>query len=205
MTEQKETVNVDNIIYADMVKALAKPGLAIVASLTPETAHNLHMAIGVSGETGELLDSIEESIRTNVPFDMANIIEELGDIEFYMEGMYQGTGVTRDEVKQLLDTNAVFNITNMDVLKVATYLSIAAAALLDAIKKETIYCKPLDRNAVMVALARIEMQMDVMRSTLKIELKEILTFNKMKLGKRYASLSYSDAAAQARVDKAPGQ
>jgi hypothetical protein len=45
--------------YTHMVKVLAKPGADIVASLTPETAHLLHMAVGVSGEAGELLDAVE--------------------------------------------------------------------------------------------------------------------------------------------------
>ncbi len=83
--------------HADMVKALAKPGADIVASLTPETAHLLHMAVGVSGEAGELLDAVKKAAIYVKPIDRANVVEELGDLEFYMEGLRQGLGITREE------------------------------------------------------------------------------------------------------------
>ena len=87
----------NNVNHADMVKALAKPGADIVASLTPETAHSLHMAVGISGEAGELLDAVKKAAVYNKPLDRANVIEELGDLEFYMEGLRQGLGITREE------------------------------------------------------------------------------------------------------------
>lgn len=80
-----------------MVAALAKPGADIVASLTPEKAHSLHMAVGISGEAGELIDAIKKAAIYNKPLDRENVVEELGDIEFYMEGLRQGLGITRDE------------------------------------------------------------------------------------------------------------
>jgi len=86
-----------NINHSDMVAALAKPGADIVASLTPEDAHTLHMAVGVSGEAGELLDAVKKAAIYRKPIDRTNVIEELGDIEFYIEGLRQGLGITREE------------------------------------------------------------------------------------------------------------
>lgn len=83
--------------YSKMVKALAKPGSDIIISLTPEKIHNLHMAVGVSGEAGELLDAIKKESIYNKELDRENVIEELGDLEFYMEGLRQGLGITREE------------------------------------------------------------------------------------------------------------
>ena len=80
-----------------MVAALAKPGQAIVESLTPEAAHLLHMAVGVSGEAGELLDAVKKAAIYCKPIDRVNVIEELGDIEFYLEGLRAGMGITREE------------------------------------------------------------------------------------------------------------
>ena len=88
------------INHAEMVQALAKPGADIVASLTPETAHLLHMAVGVSGEAGELLDAVKKAAVYNKPIGLANVVEELGDLEFYMEGLRQGLGITREETLQ---------------------------------------------------------------------------------------------------------
>lgn len=49
-----------NIVnYAEMVEALAKRGEDSQAGLTPGKSHLLHMAVGVSGESGELLDAIK--------------------------------------------------------------------------------------------------------------------------------------------------
>src|SRR5436309_15555689 len=80
-----------------MVKTLAKPGQDIIDSLTPEKAHLWHMATGVSGESGELEDAIKKHVIYNKPADRANVVEELGDIEFYIEGIRQGLGITREE------------------------------------------------------------------------------------------------------------
>jgi len=85
------------ITHPELVCALAKPGEAIVASITPDTAHQLHMAVGISGEAGELLDAVKKAAIYCKPIDLQNVIEELGDLEFYMEGLRQGLGITRDQ------------------------------------------------------------------------------------------------------------
>ncbi len=87
-------------IHANMVVALAKPGETIRAELTAHDAHLVHMTIGISGEAGELLDAIKKAAVYRKPLDRANVIEELGDIEFYMEGLRQGLGITREETLQ---------------------------------------------------------------------------------------------------------
>jgi NTP pyrophosphatase (non-canonical NTP hydrolase) len=83
--------------YAVMVRALAKPGAAIVAAMTPEGAHALHMAVGVSGEAGELIDAVKKAVIYEKPLDLDNVIEELGDLEFYMQGLRDGLGITREQ------------------------------------------------------------------------------------------------------------
>lgn len=86
--------------YAAMVAALAKPGAAIQASLTPERCHLLHMVLGISGEAGELLDAVKKATIYGKPLDRENVVEELGDLEFYMESLRQGLGITREEILQ---------------------------------------------------------------------------------------------------------
>ncbi len=86
--------------YGEMVKALAKDGALIVKEMTPQNAHILHMAVGVSGESGELLDAIKKAVIYQKELDRENVIEELGDLEFYMEGLRQGLNITRDETIQ---------------------------------------------------------------------------------------------------------
>lgn len=85
------------INYSDMVATLAKPGEDILASLTPLKCHLWHMASCIPGEAGELFDAVKKHVIYNKPMDRLNVIEELGDLEFYMEGLRQGLGITREE------------------------------------------------------------------------------------------------------------
>lgn len=89
-------------IYSEMVSKLIKPANEIADQLTVANVHTLHMVVGVSGEAGELLDTIKKSVVYGKPIDMENIIEELGYIEFYIEGLRQGLGISR---QQTLEAN----------------------------------------------------------------------------------------------------
>lgn len=86
-----------NANFRAMVAALVKPGADIIRSLTPGRANALHMAVGVSGEAGELLDAVKKWVIYDKPVDRANVVEELGDLEFYMEGLRSELGITREE------------------------------------------------------------------------------------------------------------
>lgn len=83
--------------YENMVRQLKKNGAIIVEQMDGDKADMLHMAVGVSGEAGELLDAVKRHTIYNKALDRENVIEELGDLEFFMEGLRQRVGVTRDE------------------------------------------------------------------------------------------------------------
>lgn len=84
--------------YSAMVAKLSKPGDHIKEELTGRQAHMLHMAIGISGEAGEILDAIKKHAIYQKSLDVSNVVEELGDLEFFMEGLRQVIGVSREEV-----------------------------------------------------------------------------------------------------------
>ena len=86
--------------HKKLVFELAKPGQDIVDELTPMQAFALHMAIGVSGEAGELLDAIKKFAIYQKPLDLENVVEELGDIEFYLQGIRQAFCIDREYVLQ---------------------------------------------------------------------------------------------------------
>jgi len=83
--------------HSEMVGVLAKDGEAIRQEMSAVNAHLLHMAVGIAGEAGELLDAIKKAVIYQKPLDLENVIEELGDLEFYMEGLRQGLFVERSE------------------------------------------------------------------------------------------------------------
>ena len=85
------------IAHTDMVRKLCKSGNRIAEEITGSDAHGLHMAVGISGEAGELLDAIKKAVIYRKPLDRENVVEELGDLEFYLEGLRWGLGITREE------------------------------------------------------------------------------------------------------------
>jgi NTP pyrophosphatase (non-canonical NTP hydrolase) len=84
--------------YAGFVASRVKDPELLLQQVTAEKLHQIHMATGLSTEAGELLSAFKASVFYNKPLDMANVIEELGDIEFYLEGVRALIGVTRQEV-----------------------------------------------------------------------------------------------------------
>jgi NTP pyrophosphatase (non-canonical NTP hydrolase) len=84
--------------YSEFVNDLCKPGEKIQLELTPRDCHLIHMVLGVSGEAGELLDAIKKHAIYRKPIDLVNIVEELGDIEFYLEGIRQALNLDREQI-----------------------------------------------------------------------------------------------------------
>jgi len=81
-----------------MVLDLVKPPQEILESLSPEKTMLLHMTMGIAGEAGEIVDTIKKHVMYNKDLDLENMIEELGDIEFYMEGLRQALNIKREDV-----------------------------------------------------------------------------------------------------------
>lgn len=83
--------------HQNMVSALFKPGKDILETLTPLRCEVLHAAFGTGTEAGELQDAIKKWIFYNKPVDRENVVEELGDLEFYMEAIRSKMGISREE------------------------------------------------------------------------------------------------------------
>lgn len=57
-----------------------------------------HAAMGISGEAGELLDAIKKHWAYGKELDKENVMEELGDLEFYMTALRNCLGVPRSYI-----------------------------------------------------------------------------------------------------------
>ena len=84
--------------FGRLVCALKKRGDDIAADITPEDLDMWHMATGISGEAGELLDAVKKHVIYRKPIDIENVIEELGDLEFYMEGLRRSLDISHSQV-----------------------------------------------------------------------------------------------------------
>lgn len=82
--------------HSDMVESLVKNPEVILNGLSAKTVNLLHAAVGVSGEAGELLDAVKKVFVYDQHLDVCNVIEEMGDIEFYLEQLRQELNITRE-------------------------------------------------------------------------------------------------------------
>jgi phosphoribosyl-ATP pyrophosphohydrolase len=89
----------------------------------------------------------------------------------------------------------------MNRLHAAVGISGEAGELLDAVKKEWVYNKPLDYENVKEELGDLMFYITAMMIYCGISWQEVFQYNADKLAKRYVGLKYSDQAAQERADK----
>jgi len=60
----------------------------------------LHAALGVCGEAGELADVVKREVIYGKELDRKNLVEELGDLRFYVQAVMQLYGISEQEVLQ---------------------------------------------------------------------------------------------------------
>lgn len=70
----------------------------IIRDLGSYESNLMHMAAGISGEAGEVLDIVKKNFAYGKPLDQAHLIEELGDIVFYINGLLWMIDTSWDEV-----------------------------------------------------------------------------------------------------------
>lgn len=96
-----------------------------------------HMVIGICGEAGEVADGIKKNSIYGKPLDQKNIIEELGDLEFYMAGLRQMLGISRYETLGA-------NVRKLQARYKGGYSDAAAIERADKLPKAPADCKVID-------------------------------------------------------------
>lgn len=168
--------------HNELVQALVKPGQDIVDTLTAEKANLWHMATGIAGEADEVLYGLLKD-------DLDNVKEELGDVEFYLEGLCQELDFWPENPKVEIPLNDT----------IAPVMIVAAGDVLDAVKKLVVY-NTGDIEPIMQAVIALRTSLDGCYEYMGIDRDEVLQLNIAKLQIRYGE-TYSDEAAQQRADK----
>lgn len=60
---------------------------------------SLHAAVGIAGESGEILDAIKKTWIYNKPLDRENVLEECGDLLFYLQALLAHNGFTMQDAR----------------------------------------------------------------------------------------------------------
>ena len=68
---------------------------------TERSIRLLHGAIGLATESGELLDQLKKHVYYGKELDVTNLVEELGDLYWYLNLVIDEIGTTEDEVKRI--------------------------------------------------------------------------------------------------------
>lgn len=84
--------------YPMFVKSKFRSGIEINATITPLRLELIHASMGIAGEAGELLDAIKKHTMYDLPLDVANVIEEIGDLEFYIQALKNILRLSSEEV-----------------------------------------------------------------------------------------------------------
>lgn len=174
--------------FPHMVTTLAKDGGQILSEMEAHQMHLTHMAIGLMGEVVELFDAVANQ-------DVGNILEELGDIEFYFEGACQWA-----EIRPSHDGQVEPALTADDLLVI---INRRAGEILDTAKRVSIY---QDKKNDLVSRMRDQLSsmrwlLDSLYGALNIGRESALKANMEKLAIRYNGYNYSNDAATARADK----
>jgi NTP pyrophosphatase (non-canonical NTP hydrolase) len=69
--------------------------------ITPEMTRLLHGGIGISTESGEILDALKKHIYYGKPLDKVNIMEECGDVLWYVALILREVGYSFEEVAEI--------------------------------------------------------------------------------------------------------
>ena len=73
----------------------------LIHDLGNHNANLMHMAAGISGEAGEVLGVVKKTFAYGKPIDKAHLVEEIGDICFYISGLIGMIDSTWDEVMRV--------------------------------------------------------------------------------------------------------
>ena len=88
-----------NITHTELVSALLKPGEKIMEYINPERCNAFHLCLGLAGEVAEIMETYSSWEYCEHEMNKENLIEEFGDLMFYMEGVRQFLFMEKDKLE----------------------------------------------------------------------------------------------------------
>lgn len=166
----------------------------------PTADHINHMGLGIVGEMGEIVDQLKKAHIYGKPLDQVNIIEEVGDVAYYVAGVIN----LFPNLHGYLDTDELPNSVNLERLNDAKS-NVTRAILLNAMSAANLV---VDLGVIADADGIASEDAESVAKTLcmflyatavllDVDLGQACEVNIAKLAKRYGD-KYSDYAATNR-------
>lgn len=129
------------LAYHMFVSGLAKDPNIVLSEMTQERMDLVHAVLGVAGEVGELVDAVKKVIINNKELDRTNVVEELGDINFYLQMIQQRLFISDNEIIN-------HNMKKLGVRYAAGYSDKAAAERADKVEDNLTIQQHMDNEPV---------------------------------------------------------
>ena len=163
----------------------------------PFADHINHMGLGIVGEMGEIVDQLKKAYIYDKPLDQVNIVEEVGDVAWYVAGVVQFypnlyNFIGSDELKNSINyeklAEAKSNLTRTVLLNTmsAANLVVDMGILADEAGEPSDEGEEVAKTLCMFLFATAVL--------LDVDLGQACEVNIAKLAKRYGD-KYSDYAA----------
>lgn len=165
-------------------KVLAEKTLSTQFHSDPQTERVLHAALGLATEIEELL------VNYNGNIDPTNILEECGDLTWYLSIFYR----EYPEIENVKATasEALYNAGNPHNLIMSMLKGILQ--IQDIIKKKLYYNKPLNQESMNLLVATLDMDIRMYLKLYDLKIEEVWKINIAKLKARYGDKFSSDRA-----------
>jgi NTP pyrophosphatase (non-canonical NTP hydrolase) len=141
-----------------------------------------HMALGLAGEIGELVECIGTDLKFNI--DKANLGEEIGDLYWYLANYANMRNIEIPETLQV-------DVPNVECLD---FLIIKIGELVDVIKRYMAYNKEFDRTKEVLLVCDVRLALQVVENTYQLDGADIRARNIAKLKARFPE-KFSDHLA----------
>lgn len=183
--------------YQLMVKALFK-------DFGDQHKNILHAFVGQSGELGELIDAVKKHWAYDKPLDRDNVLEELGDLHFYMTAFEQTISLTVppdacwEKAAEMIRSSPPADVEY--ILKLLLGMQNAIGYISSGLLKQE--SSLADTLRVAMAYTKVEVAFAVLAQYFGYTMQEIEAANMDKLSKRYPDKVFKSEHAQQRLDKA---
>lgn len=199
-----EVKDIDVSKYPDFVDSLFK-------KRGSENLDVEHAVMGIMTEATELLGGVvnlEKSLSNNSNEDnienLSNIVEELGDLHFYIQALLKGDNFQRLEERDLYllwdMVPAGGNVISISKSLVSDVVC-ESGDMLDIVKKHTMYGKDLDVKKLQFHGQVVRNAVKLISVNMRIATEIVIKQNMFKLSERYPAGIYKDSDAIERKDK----